>query len=320
MPRWLALLLQLMASSAVSGVGEDRCLLLVSFSNSDAPSLKLRVKCGAPLAECVRDALVGQAVERIEVFDPAAQQFVPAAHEQSLARLQRQTRILVTLSRPATAEPPALIEGRRFSDITSIGGVSMNIAEDGEGRAGEGTGLVTWDSSISLARWLELHREEHVEGKRILELGSGTGVVGIAAALLGATRVLLTDLNYTLPNTRSNVDRNRRYFRLGSSVDVAELDWFRPETYPSSETFDLVIAADVVWVDQLVPGLVNALRSAAATGAVCLIGHQTRTTATDNLLFKHLSQAGFTVTTLPYPSEYSSPKLKVLLCTLEKPE
>lgn len=320
MPRWLALLLQLMASRAVSGVGEDRCLLLVSFSNSDAPSLKLRVKCGAPLAESVRDALVGQAVERIEVFDPAAQQFVPAnSHEQSLASLQRQTRILVTLSRP-TAEPPALIEGRRFSDITSIGGVAMNIAEDGEGRAGEGTGLVTWDSSISLARWLELHREEHVEGKRILELGSGTGVVGIAAALLGATRVLLTDLNYTLPNTRSNVDRNRRYFRLGSSVDVAELDWFRPETYPSSETFDLVLAADVVWVEQLVPGLVNALRAAAATGAVCLIGHQTRTTATDNLLFKHLSQAGFTVTTLPYPSEYSSAKLKVLLCTLEKPE
>ena len=46
----------------------------------------------------------------------------------------------------------------------------------------------------------------------VCELGSGTGVCGLAAAALGAPRVVLTDLDAYLPLLRRNVDRNRRLF------------------------------------------------------------------------------------------------------------
>ena len=54
-----------------------------------------------------------------------------------------------------------------------------------------GTGLITWDGAVVLAKYMEWHPSA-VSQKRILEVGAGTGVAGMAAALLGASSVLLT--------------------------------------------------------------------------------------------------------------------------------
>src|SRR5687768_16047888 len=43
------------------------------------------------------------------------------------------------------------------------------------------------------------HNADLVRGKRAIELGSGTGLVGLAAASLGAHRVYLTDMQSMLP-------------------------------------------------------------------------------------------------------------------------
>ena len=59
----------------------------------------------------------------------------------------------------------------------------------------------------------------------VCELGSGTGVCGLAAAALGAPRVVLTDLDAYLPLLRRNVDRNRRLFPSTSRVSVAAFHW-----------------------------------------------------------------------------------------------
>lgn len=45
-----------------------------------------------------------------------------------------------------------------------------------------------------------------MQGRTVLELGSGTGVVGIVAAALGAKRVLLTDFPHLLPHIQRNIE------------------------------------------------------------------------------------------------------------------
>ncbi|CAM9219147.1 unnamed protein product [Phaeothamnion confervicola] len=65
-----------------------------------------------------------------------------------------------------------------------------------------------WEAGIWMHRWLKVKSRfppGYFEGKRILELGSGTGLVGLTAALLGAD-VIMTDLREALPLLVRNID------------------------------------------------------------------------------------------------------------------
>lgn len=121
-------------------------------------------------------------------------------------------------------------------------------------------GLKTWASSYLLSKRLgQLPLPEFAPDARALELGSGTGLVGLAAAGTWDVPVLLTDLPEIVPNLQRNVDANR--VLLKSQVDVAVLDW-RDKTSrkKESEKFDLVLAADPIYSPEhpaLVAGMVG---------------------------------------------------------------
>jgi predicted nicotinamide N-methyase len=100
----------------------------------------------------------------------------------------------------------------------------------------------------------------------VLELGSGCGLVGIAAGVLGAEQVILTDLPYCLPLMRANVDRHRAYAMASGClrIECATCDWFDPP--PMNEFFlngdfeaDVILIADCVWVQELVRPLLATL-------------------------------------------------------------
>ena len=79
--------------------------------------------------------------------------------------------------------------------------------------SGEGLGLVwgsvLWPSGISLAKYLFWKGPGFVQSKRILELGCGTGVVGLTLAKLKAQEVTLTDSESSLwPILRNSIASN----------------------------------------------------------------------------------------------------------------
>ncbi|MFC2971891.1 class I SAM-dependent methyltransferase [Azotobacter bryophylli] len=92
-----------------------------------------------------------------------------------------------------------------------------------------------WASGLALARWLE-RRPEWVRGRRVLDFGAGSGVAAIAAARLGAAKVVACDLDpQALAACRANAELNG--VELGYSADF----------FAEADRFDLVIVADVLY-------------------------------------------------------------------------
>lgn len=121
-------------------------------------------------------------------------------------------------------------------------------------------GLKTWASSFVLARkWHTLRddiplrsvpeKSDH-RSATILELGAGTGLVGIAAAAVLKTSVILTDLPEIVTNLERNIRSNDDAISSrGGSARAAILDWTEPENFPDSEEsgFPLIVAADPIY-------------------------------------------------------------------------
>jgi D-alanine-D-alanine ligase-like ATP-grasp enzyme len=89
-------------------------------------------------------------------------------------------------------------------------------------------------SSIEMARFLDV-----TPGEEVLDLGCGSGLLSIAAAKLGAKRVVATDLDpraleATLSNARRSGVEDRIQARAGSWFDALEND--------QTKRFDVIIA------------------------------------------------------------------------------
>uniref|UniRef100_A0A665TMQ1 Si:ch73-244f7.3 n=1 Tax=Echeneis naucrates TaxID=173247 RepID=A0A665TMQ1_ECHNA len=110
-------------------------------------------------------------------------------------------------------------------------------------------GAVMWPAALALCAFLDNNRDEvDLQGKEVLELGAGTGLVAIVASLLGAS-VTATDLPEVLSNLRANVRRNTQQ-RCRHTPQVAALCWSYDleSTHPRSHhRYDYILAADVVY-------------------------------------------------------------------------
>jgi len=129
-----------------------------------------------------------------------------------------------------------------------------------------------WEGAEALSSFLT-RAPERCRGKRVVELGAGVGECGLVAACLGA-HVCLTDVRAVVQNViRRNVEQNgdgeattREAWpdstRVGrGSATRATLDWCEPipeHPFGTSTTVgfrdaDLIIAAECVWLRELLP-------------------------------------------------------------------
>ncbi|XP_020881883.1 protein-lysine methyltransferase METTL21D, partial [Arabidopsis lyrata subsp. lyrata] len=96
----------------------------------------------------------------------------------------------------------------------------------------------------------------------IFELGSGTGIVGIAAAATLGANVTVTDLPNVIENLKFNVDANAEVVaRFGGKVHVASLRWGEiNDVEVLGQNVDLILASDVVYHERLYDPLLKTLR------------------------------------------------------------
>lgn len=121
------------------------------------------------------------------------------------------------------------------------------------------TGLSAWQAGIFLADWMTCNRRRF-EGKRLLELGSGTGATGlIIIKSCGPQEIILSDCHErVLGLLRDNVELNGCQ---DSVVRVVDLNWCDPSPTLDSLAIDpdVVLAADVVYDDTIFRPLVELL-------------------------------------------------------------
>ncbi|TFK29223.1 hypothetical protein FA15DRAFT_664136 [Coprinopsis marcescibilis] len=137
--------------------------------------------------------------------------------------------------------------------------------------ASPGCGGIAWPAGQILATYLIQQGPDYLRDRNILELGSGTGLVGLVAGLLGSTRTWITDLSILMPIMEQNIRLNE----LENRVFTSKLDWASP-TSTNIPKPDLILAADCVYFEPAFPLLVDTLDSLATTHTEILFCYKKR--------------------------------------------
>mmetsp|Transcript_30539 Transcript_30539/g.46578 ORF Transcript_30539/g.46578 Transcript_30539/m.46578 type:complete len:298 (-) Transcript_30539:21-914(-) len=235
------------------------------FIHGGDDRIKLRIPeegiiSGEALAKAILKKLsVIQNSDVVEIYDSESNAFVMLKGQSDVAK--RFGTKLVCSMNYCTRNTSLPIEGRHFPYHQGmvVSGTFIEAHEQ-PNHLGAGTGLNVWDGAILLVKYLE-QNQSLIQDKLVVELGSGCGLVGIASAALGATHVLLTDLPYTLDLLKQNVSRNPSF---RDSVSCCVWDW-NDKHPPSLNGSNVVMLADCVWVQELVPPLVKALKHIVST-------------------------------------------------------
>ena len=139
-----------------------------------------------------------------------------------------ETMLLWGIQQPTFSKPNAFVSQTSLQLRLDACGQTLSILQSPSSLTTPGvTGAVMWDSGVVLAKFLEHSVDSGMlllQGKKVIELGSGCGLVGCVAALLGA-EVTLTDMPDRLRLLRKNVECNLSEVTLTGSATVMELVW-----------------------------------------------------------------------------------------------
>lgn len=117
-----------------------------------------------------------------------------------------------------------------------------------------------WAGGLAMARYL-LDHPQTVRGRSVLDLGSGSGLTAIAAALAGARAVTASELDpFAIAAITINAAANN--VAVTTALDVLD-------TEPAA---DVVLAADIWYEKQLAARALRFLERARTAGARVLVG------------------------------------------------
>ena len=190
--------------------------------------------------------------------------------------------------------------------------------------SGGTTGLSSWTAGEYLACWLDGEdRARLVEGKRVVELGAGSGISGIFALKRwrGILEYSFTDCHgKVLHNLGHNVERNCAGWSVvreeplemvseeGTVARVMDLNWEEFHEEVKLEA-DVILGADLVFDPCLLPSLVKTLAILINRGRDCeaFLVCCVRNEETWQLFIEQLGQAGLVVNTSLLEGDSTTP-------------
>jgi predicted nicotinamide N-methyase len=181
-----------------------------------------------------------------------------------------QRRLMRNASHPPRASQPDALS---LDPVALVPEIHLFLAEDPvllwarlEADAGTRLGAPFWATAWSggqvLARYV-LDHPERVAGLRVLDFASGSGLVGIAAAMAGAGQVIANDVDgYAIAAIEANANAN------GALIESDDRDL----TGGDGGDFDVILAADCLYSEDLAERVLPFLTRAAARGTSVLVG------------------------------------------------
>jgi predicted nicotinamide N-methyase len=176
-------------------------------------------------------------------------------------------------SADATVDPAGfIVANMRLRPVPSVPEISLYTAHPGSnlwrltGKAGEGRPpywAYVWAGGAVLARHF-LDRPESVRGHRVLDLGAGGGIVGIAAKKAGAVSVTAAEIDRNgLAAIGLNAEAN------GVTLEIIDCDLTRSDPPPG---IDLVAVGDLFYAAALARRVTRFLDHCLDAGAEVLVG------------------------------------------------
>lgn len=143
------------------------------------------------------------------------------------------------------------------------------------------TGWLLWPVAVDLCKFLisEPHR---VLDKVVLEVGSGTGLVGLVASHIGAKYSVLTDLQEAMPLCDENLKLNISQLAGVGTTITRPLYWGNAEDASAilSETgqIDVILGSDVVYhqSESVLNALVASIVALSGPSTVVIIAYEDR--------------------------------------------
>lgn len=151
-----------------------------------------------------------------------------------------------------------------------VNGLTLHIHEPT--LTADSLGLKTWSTSFLLARQLHTILSPHIQpDMTMLELGSGTGLVGITAEQLFGNVTMTDYLPDVLDNLQSNIALNNLRCK------VTKLDWTCPaESECADAKYDVILASDCIYMLGQAELVITSIKLFGRPGGLALIAYPLR--------------------------------------------
>ena len=182
--------------------------------------------------------------------------------------------------------PPATLTQPSAVETVPLSGRALEVAEGDADTIDSGARI--WDAGRALSSFMA--DQIPLADTRLLELGSGTGIVGLTAAASGA-EVLLSDKPELMPLLRLNIEANG----LLAGARAVPLLWGCEASARElrAQPFDIICGSDILYSPEQMPELLETIMHASTPGVTeVLLAYPRRYTEE---IFLHAAEEHFHV-------------------------